>query len=57
MGEKAAGGGVLMAVVASECEGRRVTYTGVNEDGEIRDCARCMEPVEINPDEETVTHL
>jgi len=46
-----------MAVVASECEGRRVTYTGVDEDGEIRDCARCMDPVEINPDEETVTHL
>lgn len=46
-----------MAVVASTCGDRRVAYTGVDEDGEIRECARCMEPVRIDPDEETVTHL
>jgi len=43
-------------VVRAKCSGRRVAYTGV--DGvEIRDCAHCMEPVRIDPDENTVEHV
>jgi hypothetical protein len=43
-------------VVKSTCGGRRLTYTGV--DGvQIRDCAKCMESVRIDPDENTVEHV
>jgi hypothetical protein len=46
-----------MAVVKSTCEGRNITYTWVSEGGEIRDCARCMGDVFVNPEKNTFEHL
>lgn len=46
-----------MAVVKSECGGTNVCYTGVDEDGEQRDCARCMRTVEIDPEKDSVQHV
>lgn len=46
-----------MAVVDDVCEGTDVGYTGVDSDGEFRDCARCMQTVWIDPDDDTVKHV
>jgi len=46
-----------MAVVKDSCEGRELTYTGVDPSGEIRECAKCMDEVHIDPQTETVEHL
>lgn len=46
-----------MAVVKDSCEGRALTYTGVDETGEVRNCAKCMEDVYIDPEEDSVEHL
>lgn len=39
-----------MAVVSATCgrRGRSVTYTGVDEGGELRDCAACGSEVAID---------
>jgi hypothetical protein len=56
-GEMGEASGEHSCVVKATCEGRRVTYTGVAPSGEIRDCARCMGDVRIEPGEGEVVHV
>lgn len=52
-----------MAVVKHDCDrGYRagegqITYTGVDEDGELRECPRCMCEVAIDPRCDKVIHV
>ncbi|ELZ96450.1 hypothetical protein C440_04863 [Haloferax mucosum ATCC BAA-1512] len=49
-----------MSVVKATCErrgGRRVVYTGVDDDGELRDCAACGCEVAVDPRCDEVLHV
>lgn len=49
-----------MAVVKSACErrdDRSVIYTGVDSDGELRDCPGCGCPVAVDPRCDEVLHV
>ena len=44
-------------VAHDECQGRTVTYTGIDPAGGTRECPICMQMVEIDPEKNSVTHL
>jgi len=50
-----------MAVVEAECDrrerGGRVTYTGVDPDGELRTCPDCGRRIAVDPDTGEVLHV
>lgn len=50
-----------MAVVEAECDrrgwGGEVVYTGVEEDGELRDCPDCGGRVAVDPRADEVLHV
>ncbi|WP_367176116.1 hypothetical protein [Haloarcula rubripromontorii] len=49
-----------MSVVKAVCErrdGRRLVYTGVDEGGELRDCAACGSEVAVDPQADAVLHV
>lgn len=50
-----------MAVVTGSCPRRdrpgETTYTGVDADGELRDCADCGGRIAVDPDADEVLHV
>lgn len=50
-----------MAVISATCprreRGGKVTFTGVDVDGELRDCPDCGGRVAVDPDAREVLHV
>ncbi|WP_135821248.1 hypothetical protein [Halostella litorea] len=44
-------------VAHDSCGSQTITYTGVDPDGEHRECPACMQEVDIDPVEGEVTHV